>query len=163
MLGASVGVPGANAAVGVLLLLASSLQIDDGSRGFSFMADGPIDMRMDPAAAALSAEEVRRGVGWGGRSLRCSERERHDLWVWAHLWATWATWAISGCGPTSGQPPLGMGLASWLLWATNDISFWCLTSTSHGPQVMKQECPIFHWLIIQLELIGNVLDNHLCH
>ncbi|WIA35005.1 hypothetical protein OEZ86_003501 [Tetradesmus obliquus] len=35
----------------------SSMQLDSAGRGFSFMADGPIDMRMDPGAA-LSAEEL---------------------------------------------------------------------------------------------------------
>lgn len=40
-----------------------TLQIDCAERGFSFMGDGPIDMRMDPSAA-VSAEEVR-GRGWG--------------------------------------------------------------------------------------------------
>ena len=36
----------------------SSMQIDAAERGFSFLADGPVDMRMDPEAA-LRAEQVR--------------------------------------------------------------------------------------------------------
>jgi len=35
----------------------SSYQLDDASRGFSFLHDGPLDMRFD-AASALTAEEV---------------------------------------------------------------------------------------------------------
>ncbi|EFJ42715.1 hypothetical protein VOLCADRAFT_97159 [Volvox carteri f. nagariensis] len=43
---------------GILMDLGiSSMQIDTADRGFSFMRDGPLDMRMDPTAA-LSAEEV---------------------------------------------------------------------------------------------------------
>jgi 16S rRNA (cytosine1402-N4)-methyltransferase len=47
----------------------SSLQIEDASRGFSFSAPGPLDMRMDPTAGATAADLVN-GM---------SERELADL------------------------------------------------------------------------------------
>jgi len=46
------GIDGILADIGV-----SSLQLDDAARGFSFQAEGPLDMRMDPQAE-LTAEQV---------------------------------------------------------------------------------------------------------
>lgn len=47
----------------------SSTQVDDGARGFSFLHDGPLDMRMDPRLTATAADLVNR----------LSDRELGDL------------------------------------------------------------------------------------
>ena len=60
----AVGWNGADAVV--LDLGVSSLQLDDVARGFSFRADGPLDMRMDPDAPRTAAEIVN---GWSEGDL----------------------------------------------------------------------------------------------
>jgi 16S rRNA (cytosine1402-N4)-methyltransferase len=48
--------PGVN---GILLDLGlSSMQVDDPSRGFAFMKDGPLDMRFDSSSGGLTAAEI---------------------------------------------------------------------------------------------------------
>lgn len=47
----------------------SSLQLDEANRGFSFQADGPLDMRMDPRSGLTAAQVVNEA----------SERELADL------------------------------------------------------------------------------------
>lgn len=50
------GIPRAH---GILLDLGiSSMHVDQAERGFSFMADGPLDMRMDPTAGQTAADLV---------------------------------------------------------------------------------------------------------
>lgn len=71
------------AAVGPLLgvlydLGVSSMQLDRPERGFSFRADAPLDMRMDPTAGPTAADLVNRtDVDELTRILRTYGEERH--------------------------------------------------------------------------------------
>lgn len=50
----------------------SSLQLDEGRRGFSFRRDGPLDMRMDPTAGLTAADILET---WGETDLEQIFRE----------------------------------------------------------------------------------------
>jgi 16S rRNA (cytosine1402-N4)-methyltransferase len=57
----SAGLPPEGAMDGLLLDLGvSSLQLDRASRGFSFLRDGPLDMRMDPGEGESAADFLAR-------------------------------------------------------------------------------------------------------
>jgi 16S rRNA (cytosine1402-N4)-methyltransferase len=64
---------------GLLLDLGvSSPQLDDAGRGFSFQADGPLDMRMDPAAGESAADWLARAPADEiAQVLRDYGEERH--------------------------------------------------------------------------------------
>ncbi len=56
----------------------SSPQLDDPARGFSFRTDGPLDMRMDPAASESAADFIARAeAGELYRIFRLYGEERH--------------------------------------------------------------------------------------
>jgi 16S rRNA (cytosine1402-N4)-methyltransferase len=58
---------------GVLMDLGvSSPQLDEAERGFSFQADGPLDMRMDPTSCESAADWIARAE---------AEEIAHVLWV----------------------------------------------------------------------------------
>ena len=67
-LGEVLSAAGVNGADGMLFDLGvSSPQLDDASRGFSYMQDAPLDMRMDTAAPLTAYEVVN---AWSQEELR---------------------------------------------------------------------------------------------
>jgi 16S rRNA (cytosine1402-N4)-methyltransferase len=70
---------GIGAVDGILLDLGvSSPQLDEGGRGFSFMHDGPLDMRMDTSTGMTAAEWLAHAShGEIARVLREYGEERH--------------------------------------------------------------------------------------
>jgi 16S rRNA (cytosine1402-N4)-methyltransferase len=57
----------------------SSMQLDQAERGFSFLRDGPLDMRMNPDAAVTAADIVN---GWEERDLGRIFREYGEEKMW---------------------------------------------------------------------------------
>jgi 16S rRNA (cytosine1402-N4)-methyltransferase len=90
----------------------SSPQLDGGERGFSFRADGPIDMRMNPEAGETAAALLDRleegtladllyGLGEERLSRRIARRlvaERADR-PWEERTTAELAYAIAGCYP----------------------------------------------------------------
>lgn len=72
-------------------------QVDTADRGFSFLRDGPLDMRMDPAAP-LSAERVVNE--WPEAELGRVFREYGEERYWKSIARRWA----SGLAREEGWP-----------------------------------------------------------
>ena len=106
------GLPGEGAADGILMDLGfSSLQVDDPERGFSFLRDGPLDMRMDPAQTLSARVAVNE---WGeeelGRVLRDLGEERH----WRRLAGRIVQFrAARGSIETTGELVEALGAKGW--------------------------------------------------
>ncbi|KAG6545612.1 hypothetical protein Mapa_012966 [Marchantia paleacea] len=68
---------------GILMDLGmSSMQVNEGERGFSFMREGPADMRMDPTAS-LKAEEILNS--WPEAEVGRILRDYGDERRWKHI------------------------------------------------------------------------------
>jgi 16S rRNA (cytosine1402-N4)-methyltransferase len=106
------GLPSEGAADGILMDLGfSSLQVDDPERGFSFLRDGPLDMRMDPTQALSARVAVNE---WGeeelGRALRDLGEERH----WRRLAGRIVQFrAARGGIETTGELVEALGAKGW--------------------------------------------------
>jgi len=85
---------------GILLDLGvSSPQLDDGERGFSFLQDGPLDMRMDTTRGETAAEWLSRaGVDEIARVLKEYGEERFSRRIAAAIVAARTERAIASTG-----------------------------------------------------------------
>lgn len=90
----------------------SSPQLDGGERGFSFRAEGPIDMRMNPQAGETAAELLDRleepaladllyGLGEERLSRRIARRlvAEREARPWRERTTSELAYAIAGCYP----------------------------------------------------------------
>ena len=74
---ADLGLPGVD---GMLFDLGvSSPQLDDGARGFSYMADAPLDMRMDRSEGLTAADVVNT---WPQEELKRRKDPLGQRWSW---------------------------------------------------------------------------------
>ncbi|OSX77860.1 hypothetical protein BU14_0130s0015 [Porphyra umbilicalis] len=108
---ASAGVPPVD---GLLLDYGvSSMQLDTPDRGFSFLRDGPLDMRMDAAATGPTAADIVNG--WSeahlGAALRELGEERHWRGIAASIVAARDAAAAAGRGGLTTTAELAAAVA----------------------------------------------------
>lgn len=91
----------------------SSMQLDTAGRGFSFLRDGPLDMRMDAASAGPTAADVVNG--WSeadlGAAIRELGEERHWRGIAAAIVAARAAAVAAGRGGLTTTAELAAAVA----------------------------------------------------